>query len=73
MFFTNLLWGHIECLSSHVYLLVHIDARNDKKHLDDNDDDDDDVDKKHLDDSDDDDDDDVDNDDDDENDDENWK
>ena len=38
MFFTNLLWGHIECLSSHVYLLVHIDARNDKKHLDDNDD-----------------------------------
>ena len=44
MFFTNLLWGHIECLSSHVYLLVHIDARNDKKHLDDNDDDDDDDD-----------------------------
>ena len=58
MFFANLLWGHIECLSSHVYLLVHIDARNDKKHLDDNDDDDDD---------------DVDNDNDDENDDENWK
>ena len=58
MFITNLLWGHIECLSSHVYLLVHIDARNDKKHLDDNDDDDDD---------------DVDNDNDDENDDENWK
>ena len=33
---SHLLWWHIECLCSHVYLLVHVDARNDKKYLGDN-------------------------------------
>ena len=31
---TNLLWWHIECLGSHVDLLIYVDARNNKKHLD---------------------------------------
>ena len=31
--FANLLWWYVECLSSHIYLLIHVHTWDDKKYL----------------------------------------